>query len=159
MRETKDVVEIDLATSDSADLLMTLTQEFYVAEKYPFNDEEVGAALGQLLRDGSRGQVWLISVDAQVIGYSTVTFGFSVEFGGTFVLLDEVFIRPAFRNKGFGGCLLRFLFDEYRKRGFGALRLEVERRNSRAISLYNRLGFHAHGRSLMTKLLASPVST
>src|SRR3989337_3048894 len=97
-----DVIKIDLATADSTDLLLTLTQEFYSAEEYPFDKQRVRLALGQLLNDNSRGQIWLGGVDSEVIGYATVTFGFSIEFGGEFVLLDELFIRPALRDNGYG---------------------------------------------------------
>ncbi|WP_280454482.1 GNAT family N-acetyltransferase [Nocardia brasiliensis] len=150
--------DIEQATAESVRLLVELSQEFYVAEGYPFDQRTVRSALHQLVDDGTHGQVWLIRAEGLVVGYATVTYGFSVEFGGRFALLDEFYIRPTARNGGLGKSSLHFLLDEYSRRGFGAMRLEVEHRNSRAAGLYSRLGFHRHERSLMTTWLTTQLS-
>jgi ribosomal protein S18 acetylase RimI-like enzyme len=45
------------------------------------------------------------------------------------------------RREGVGGALMRAVLDEARARGLAEVRLEVIRENTRAIPLYERLGF------------------
>ncbi|MFE9575266.1 GNAT family N-acetyltransferase [Nocardia sp. NPDC006044] len=147
-------ITIKAGKADAIDLLIELSREFYSGEEYPFDERAVRSALRQLCHDSRYGEVWLVHSGSHVAGYATVTFGFSIEFGGRFTLLDELYIRPGFRGKGLGGHFLQLLIDDYAGQGFGAMRLEVEQRNHRAIDMYDRLGFYRHKRSMMTKSLS-----
>ncbi|WP_280442747.1 GNAT family N-acetyltransferase [Nocardia brasiliensis] len=150
------VARVEVATVDSADLIVGLTREFYDSEDYPFDSRAVYSAVVQLLEAPDLGQIWLVHARARPVGYATVTYGFSIEFGGKFALLDELYIRPVFRSRGLGRHALYVLLDEYSGRGFGTLRLEVEHRNGRALDLYSRLGFYRHDRAMMTRWLTAP---
>lgn len=56
------------------------------------------------------------------------------------VLLEELYLRPDCRGKGYGKQLLDFLKKEYAGRA-ARLRLEVAPENPRARQLYEREGF------------------
>lgn len=138
------------AGAEDLGLLLDLIRGLYAAEHIPFDEERAARALGGLLEDPSLGWVWIVESGGQPAGYAVVTYGYSLEFGGRFALLDELFIAEQHRGAGLGRHLLARIAGECRARGLRAVRLEVERTNARACDLYRRAGFEAHDRDLMT---------
>lgn len=132
------------------DLVLDLMQGLYAFDHIPFNLARARRALLVLLADSSLGRVCLVEADGEAIGYAALTWGYSLEFGGRFALLDELFIREAHRGQGAGRQLLAFLETLCRMLGLQALRLEVERANHGARDLYTKVGFEPHDRDLMT---------
>ena len=56
--------------------------------------------------------------------------------------LKRMFVRPAFRGRGFGKLLLDHLTGYARDNGIRLLRLETGIHQTEAISMYERAGFH-----------------
>jgi GNAT superfamily N-acetyltransferase len=125
--------------------------ELYARGDPPFDPVRARHATERLLAEPEFGGVWLIEVDGALAGYIVVLLGYSLEFGGQFGLLDELFISESYRGTGIGGAALAFADEQSRARGWKALRLEVDQRNLRAQNLYRRSGFQMHDRFLMTK--------
>lgn len=150
------------ATATDIDLLLELMAEYYAYDGLHFDPALARGALAQLLADERLGRAWLIRDDqagpASVAGYIFLTFGFSLEFGGRFGLVDELYVRPESRGRGLGAAALAFAGKTAARMGFHAIRLEVEHENKRAQELYRRIGFNAHPRDLMTKWILSPSS-
>jgi ribosomal protein S18 acetylase RimI-like enzyme len=115
--------------------------------------ERARRATAELMANPELGGVWLIAVDAETAGYLCVTVCYSLEFAGHFALLDELYLKEAWRGKGIGRQAIVFAEEWSRARGLAAIRLEVAHANLRAIELYRRQGFKAHERHLMTKWL------
>lgn len=61
-------------------------------------------------------------------------------------LLDGLCVDEPARGQGLGSALLNAICAEARLRGYPAVRLDVIDRNTRAIALYERLGFRVTGR-------------
>ena len=99
------------------------------------------------------GAIWLVEVAGAPAGYCVLGSAFSLEFHGRIAFVDELYLREEFRGRGHGARLLALLEEECRARGLRAMRLEVERSNRRARSLYERAGFVRHDRFIMTKWL------
>ena len=59
---------------------------------------------------------------------------------GMVVWVEELYLAPACRGKGYGGKVLQFLKTEYAGRA-ARIRLEVTAANPRARALYEREGF------------------
>jgi diamine N-acetyltransferase len=55
--------------------------------------------------------------------------------------LHKIYLHPAWQGRGFGSLLLRHCESEVCKRGGGRLMLTVNKRNSKAIAVYQRNGF------------------
>lgn len=110
------------------------------------------AALAGLLRDPGLGAAWLVERDGAVVGYAVVTYGYDLEFAGRDAFLTELWIDPAARGQGAGGAALALLAPELRARGVHALHLGVRPENP-AMRLYERTGFVAANRVLMTQRL------
>jgi ribosomal protein S18 acetylase RimI-like enzyme len=97
--------------------------------------------------------VWLLCQDGQVIGYIILTIGFSFEFHGHDAFIDELYVEPAYRRRGFGRQAVEFLEKKALEMGVNAVHLEVDRGNDPAFDLYRRAGYENHDRFLMTKWL------
>jgi putative acetyltransferase len=55
--------------------------------------------------------------------------------------IKRMFVRPAYRGRGFGGRILDRLAEHARSRGIALLRLETGIHQREAIGLYERMGF------------------
>jgi GNAT superfamily N-acetyltransferase len=137
-------------------LLLELMAEYYACDGLRFNRALARHGLELLLEDQSLGCAWLMCDNGSTVGYLFLTFGFSLEFGGRFGLVDEVYIRPGSRGRGLGARAFGFVEEYALRLGIRAIRLEVEHENLGARNLYRRLGFNAHPRDLMTKWIAEP---
>ncbi|MDL2214117.1 GNAT family N-acetyltransferase [Clostridia bacterium OttesenSCG-928-O13] len=82
----------------------------------------------------------LIESDGKPAGFCSLSFSYSTEAGGAVVLIEEAFILPEFRGQGLGEGLFDYIKEQYRGKA-ARLRLEVAPSNTRAIALYERLGF------------------
>jgi ribosomal protein S18 acetylase RimI-like enzyme len=133
--------------------LLELMRDFYTQQEIRFEDAFAARAIYQLLEAPERGQIYLIFRGSELAGYFALTFCFSLEFHGRFALLDEVYLREAFRRQKLGKAVVAFAEDLCKKAGIEALRLEVGRENQPAQSLYRAAGFNEDERNLMTKWL------
>ena len=140
------------ATPADAARLAVLMQEFYAGEGLSYGPSAADA-LAALLAQPAFGHAWLFESAESDAGYMVLTWGYSLEFGGRFGLIDELYVRPANRTEGLGGRALRAAASACREAGAAALRLEVDHDNQAAARLYRRAGFQAHPRSIMTVLM------
>lgn len=138
-------------TPADLDRVVEMMAQLYAQGDSPFDADRARQATEKLLSEPEFGGVWTIHMDGRLAGYVVVLLGYSLEFGGRFGLLDELFIVEGCRGSGLGSEALAFAGRQCRERGWQALRLEVGQENRRAISLYRRTGFRMHERFLMTK--------
>ena len=139
--------------------MLGLMRGLYASDHIAFEEPRARRALAELLADPALGRVWLVEArreETEVMGYAVLTLGYSLEFGGRFWVLDELFIHETYRGRGAGGQVLRRIEEMGRALGLHAIRLEVGRTNLRAQDLYRRAGFEAHDRDLMTLWLEVP---
>jgi len=132
------------------DSVLLMMAELYSQGVGPFDPARARRAMEQLFAEPEFGGVWIIRAEGQTAGYLVLVLGYSLEFGGRFGLLDELFVGERWRGMGLGGQALRFAAGLCRARQWNALRLEVARGNSRAAALYAAAGFASHNRDLMT---------
>lgn len=122
-------------------------------EVIPFNESFARAAFHQFLSLPAFGRIWLLYNGAELIGYIILTIGFSFEFRGHDAFIDELYIVPAHRRRGYGRQAMSFVEKEAREMGVNAIHLEVDHSNNSASELYRRTGYRDHHRFLMTKWL------
>jgi GNAT superfamily N-acetyltransferase len=136
---------------EDLDRVLVMMEQLYANASPPFDATRARRATETLLTEPEFGGVWMIDADGALAGYIVVLLGYSLEFGGRFGLLDELFVAETHRGSGLGTEALAFAGEQCRARGWHALRLEVNQDNHRGISLYRRSGFRMHDRFLMTK--------
>jgi diamine N-acetyltransferase len=146
-------MEIVFKKAESEDIprLAKFMEEYYEYDRLVFDWRVAHKALGELLGDGSAGSAWLIQCDGKEAGYIVVPFICSLEFHGRAAFIDEMYIREGYRKRGIGVKALEFVVEFCRSKRIDALRLEVERSNVRAQSIYKKFGFVAHDRLIMTR--------
>lgn len=145
--------EFRAAQSTDAETLLAFMREFNASQEYPFEAPAARRALLELLGSPALGRVWLIVAEGAPVGYVALTLGFSLEYGGRDAFIDELFLRPPFRRRGFGKAALSFALAEASRLGVQAVHLEVERANPAAHGLYLSLGFVSKNRQLLTRQL------
>ncbi len=157
MEQTQHMIS---ASAADIELLLELMAEYYACDGIRFDARVARAALEALLDDPAAGRVWLVYDDGRAAaGYLVLTFCFSLEFGGRFGLIDELYMRPECRGRGLGRRAIAVAEELALQMGLKAVRLEVEHENRRAQHLYRSIGFSAHQRYLMTRWLHTAEGT
>jgi ribosomal protein S18 acetylase RimI-like enzyme len=133
--------------------LLKLMREFYTQQHMHFDEPAASLAVTKVLDNPDLAQIYLIFRGSELAGYFALTFCFSLEFQGRFGLLDELYLREAYRRQKLGKAVVAFAEDLCKKAGIKALRLEVGRENHGAQSLYRATSFKEEERNLMTKWL------
>jgi ribosomal protein S18 acetylase RimI-like enzyme len=143
---------IEAKEADTGELI-AMMRSFYAELGEPFEEARAERALRALLEEPSHGAAWVFREEGRAVGYLVVTHGYSLEFDGRIAVVDEVYAVPEMRGRGIGARALALAEEHCRRHRISALRLEVHRENRRALALYERNGFEAHDRYLMTKWL------
>lgn len=140
---------LTLAKPDDIDRVVRLVADFHAEEDITQDDVTRRAAITPLLDGSPHGAIYLIGPGRAPIGYVIVSFGWSVEFGGLDGFLDEIYIRPAVRGRGIGTEVLISIPKALAGAGLRALHLEVDRENTSARKLYEKLHFEPRERYML----------
>jgi ribosomal protein S18 acetylase RimI-like enzyme len=155
-----------VATEFDAEILLPFMRDYYAFDGHAFDEQKARAALIALLRDPNLGRVWLILANtneaektertngAFPVGYIVLCFGYSLEWLGRDAFVDEFYLLPDYRGRGWGRKTMAFLEDAARSLNVTALHLEVMHRNPNALELYRKLGFEGHKSSFLSKWIA-----
>ena len=149
-------LHLSMAHRKDLDTIMPLVEQFYRHFGYPYQEARKRAVLTELMRRRSLARTFLIQQAGETLGYVLLMFTFSLEFDGPVAFIDELFVKPACRQKGVGSKVLAEVERLCASMGMRAIRLETEEGNPRATALYARSGYHAHDRRIMTKVIGRP---
>jgi ribosomal protein S18 acetylase RimI-like enzyme len=78
--------------------------------------------------------------NGQTAGYALLAHTYSNEVGEMVVWIEEMFVKPQFRSCGIGKELFSFIYQQYDQQ-VKRYRLEVTKDNTRAVKLYEALGY------------------
>ena len=131
-----------------------LVHEDPLSDQRAFDSVRARSALADLVDDPSQGTVWLICDGNAAVGYLALTYGYSLEFHGRDAFIDELYVRPTHRGRGWGTRAMGHAETIARSANVRALHLEVGRGNTGAQALYRKIGYVDHDRYLMTKWIA-----
>lgn len=143
------------ALADVPQLVMMMA-EFYSESPYTLSPRRATEAFTSLLADERLGHVWFIQSNSKDVGYVVVTLCHSMTFGGLAAIVDDFFVRPAFRDAGLGKAAMEEVRKYCASHGVRAIHVETGRENAPALAVYRRAGFvdtdHVH----LTLALAEP---
>lgn len=145
-------IELKAGQPDDHELITGMMRQMYSALEMNFTPG-VAAAVAQMLAEPALGGIWLLTREAEIIGYATLSRWFSPELEGWTAYLDEIWIGPDWRGQGLGSQAIAALIHQCQTQGMHTLRLELEDWNEGAERLYQRHGFKTEARKLMTKWL------
>ena len=148
------------ASPDDVPLLVGLMAEFYAESGYDLDRARAAGAFAAILADERLGYVWIIQADQEDVGHIVLTLKYAMEYGGLVACLDDLYVRPDWRNKGLSTAALIDVRDFCERAGIRALTVEVGHKNLPAQTVYRRVGFaEAADRQLLALALAAPTHT
>ena len=124
--------------------VLQLIQDLATYEKAP---EQVEASKDDLLNTifakEPRVSCDLVEVDGQIAGMAIWFLNYSTWQAKHGIYLEDLYIKPEFRAKGYGKALLKHLAQICDKEGYGRLQWWVLDWNSPAIEFYRSFGAEA----------------
>lgn len=142
--------------SGDRDTFLRLCKDFYCsgATNRGYNHEIACSTFDYLMRKHENLWGYLIEdcETGAAVGYALLTSYWCNEDGGNVVILDELYIDPCDRHKGYGRHLLQWAEDTFRDKAV-AITLEVVKTNAVAKEMYTRAGFEDDGFEIMTQRL------
>ena len=109
----------------------------------PVGVNQIRDTLVELRANPLRGRTAVLELDGRVEGYALLIAYWSNELGGEICNIDEIYIRPDRRGRGYGRALVQALVaGNFIWPGCpAAIALEVNPANERSRAFYSRLGF------------------
>ena len=137
-------MKIRPAKSEEVGEVLQLIQDLATYEKAP---EQVEASKEDLLNTifAKEPRVFcdLVEVDGQIAGMAIWFLNYSTWQAKHGIYLEDLYIKPEFRAKGYGKALLKHLAQICDKEGYGRLQWWVLDWNSPAIEFYRSFGAEA----------------
>jgi len=147
-----------LAAEPDTAALLKFMEAYYAFDGHGFDPQKARAALTALLRDANLGRVWLILDGEAPVGYLVICFSYSLEWLGRDAFVDEFYLLPEYRGRGWGRKTMAFVEDAARSLNVRALHLEVVHQNMAALQVYGKLGFKERKSTFMSKWIARDFS-
>jgi diamine N-acetyltransferase len=138
------------ATKNDSVVIAEFARGFHAEDNHPLSDEGIAGLLRMLEPDFPEGVVLVLEIDGVAQGYGVLSFCYGYEHGGPETFVEDIYVVPQWRSRGFGQELLAALESEARAAGRRAIHLEVMPGN-RAENWYRRLGWRSRGSQLLTK--------
>ena len=144
-----------IAGPSDTDFLIPFMRDYYAYDSHPWDEPRAREAILGLLRNPQYGIAWLILDDHKPVGYVVLTFGYSIEFLGRDAFIDEFFLLPSYRGRGWGRKTLSYVEAQAQVHEIRAIHLEVVRQNENAKRLYYKTGYEDRDHYLMSKRISN----
>jgi GNAT superfamily N-acetyltransferase len=131
---------------------LCLMQAYYEFDGIEFNAARAKTTLEQMIA-GNFGQAHIVRHNNHDVGYLIVLYGYSLEYGGRVLELDELYLIPEARGLGLGAATLEFIEMLARDIGAAVISLETENTNQSAKNFYQKHGYTVLERQIVRKRL------
>src|SRR6266513_2419926 len=133
--------EIRSATESDVPIILSLIRELAEYEREPNAVVATEAGLRDVLFGPKRSAEVLLALESgEAVGFAVYFYNFSTWLGRPGLYLEDLFVRPEKRGKGYGRALLVALAKIARDRGCGRMEWAVLDWNEPAIKFYRALG-------------------
>ena len=133
--------EIRITTEADVPIILSLIRELAEYEREPNAVVATEAGLRDVLFGEKRSAEVLLALESgEAVGFAVYFYNFSTWLGRPGLYLEDLFVRPAVRGKGFGRALLERLAQIAKERGCGRMEWAVLDWNEPAIQFYRKLG-------------------
>lgn len=136
------------------DTVLSMMLVFYASDAllvHP-SQEVLRKTLTDALADTPYLEAFGFEENGVLAGYGMVAMSYSTEAGGRCAWIEDIYIEPAYRGKGFGTRFLAFVKERYEGQ-VARIRLEAEPENERAMAVYRKAGFEILGYTQLVKEL------
>ncbi len=132
---------IRAASASDVPIILRLIRELAEYERAPNDAVATEAGLRDVLfGEEPAAQVLLALENDEPVGFAVYFFNFSTWLGRPGLYLEDLFVRPEIRGKGYGRQLLVRLAQIAHERGCGRMEWAVLDWNEPAIGFYKKLG-------------------
>ena len=138
-----DMTNFEIRTTTEADvsIILSLIRELAEYERDPDAVVATEAGLREVLFGAKRSAEVLLALEnGEAVGFAVYFYNFSTWLGRPGLYLEDLFVRPDVRGKGFGRALLVRLAQIAKERGCGRMEWAVLDWNDPAIQFYRKLG-------------------
>jgi GNAT superfamily N-acetyltransferase len=133
--------QIRTTTESDLAVILSLIRELAEYERAPDAVVATEAGLREVLFGAKRSaEVLLASEEQEPVGFAVFFHNFSTWLGRPGLYLEDLFVRPEKRGKGYGRALLERLARIAQERGCGRMEWAVLDWNDPAIQFYRKLG-------------------
>jgi GNAT superfamily N-acetyltransferase len=137
----KSAFEIRTTTDADIPIILSLIRELAEYEREPDAVVATEEALREVLFGPKpAAEVLLALANGEPVGFAVYFFNFSTWLGRPGLYLEDLFVRPTVRGKGYGRALLERLAQIAKERGCGRMEWAVLDWNDPAIQFYKKLG-------------------
>lgn len=146
----KDISIRELTADDKAEV-MAMMREFYdsPAVIHKSSDSILEKDFDDCISDMPFLRGFMLEFNGEAAGYAMTALGYTTEYGGICVWLEDLYIKPEYRRFGIGSELLKFIEKEFPQAV--RFKLEIEEENEAAFSCYFNKGYRLSHYGLMTK--------
>ena len=151
---TIELKPVDISTHYQIEEIHKMVFHFY--EEYDSNHnistENIDKTIQHLISHPDHGSFRCMYLNDVLVGYTILINYWSNEYGGTIVFIDELYIKPSFRNQGLGSQFLKIIESKFPN--INTFALEVSPSNKHALNLYFKNGFIQNKNNTLIKSLS-----
>lgn len=141
LHAVKPHFEIKPAIVADVPVILRLIRELADYERAPNDAVATESQLHEVLfGEKPSAEVLLAYEEYEPVGFAVYFFNFSTWLGRPGLYLEDLFVRPEVRGKGYGRALLTRLAQIAQERGCGRMEWAVLNWNEPAIQFYKKLG-------------------
>ncbi len=142
---------ITFNTYESVDYeaLKSMVFSLYEMDSINLPENNIQKTIQRAASNPEQLQIKIFKHQNEVVGYAILSSFWSNEYSGLVLILDELYVTSAYRNKG---ITTRFIEQLAQTKAYKQINLEVFTDNTSALNLYKRLGFKVIERIFMKKL-------
>ena len=149
---------IRTARSDEASIILKLIKDLAEYEKAP---DEVEASESEIIETifAENPKVFcdFLEVDGDIAGMAIWFLNYSTWQGKHGIYLEDLYVKPEYRGRGYGKALLQHLANICNERGYGRFQWWVLDWNSPAIEFYRSLGAEAMSEWTVYRVSGEPL--
>ena len=128
------------ATKNDADLILDFIKKLAEYEKMENQVVATKELLEEWIFDKKKAEVIFVLEDGKEVGFALYFYNFSTFLGKAGIYLEDLFVLPEYRKKGYGKLLLKTLAKEVHEKGMGRLEWSCLDWNEPSIEFYESLG-------------------
>lgn len=135
-----DSFEFRFATESDLSLILSFVRELAIYEKMldqVVSDEKI---LKEWIFDKKKAEVIFVLEGDREVGFALFFHNFSTFLGRAGLYLEDLFVLPEFRGKGYGKALLKKLATIAKERGCGRFEWSCLDWNTPSIEFYKSMG-------------------
>lgn len=131
----------EMTMKDKNDV-MEMMRVFYASDAVLSNGSEkiFSDDIDNCVGDSPFLEGYIFEDSGKIQGYAMVAKSFSTEYGRPCIWIEDLYIKDEYRGMGIGSLFMEFAAKKYPD---SVLKLEVDKENKRAISVYEKSGFTA----------------